>query len=104
MSPDDPQDFVKKYAPWFDKKTYQPIFSIPPEPWIVEAEWTEGYFRAARRIVEDIVSGKLFATEIWGPVALYLFRHYLELALKYIVLHARFLKDTNTNAEDETIQ
>jgi hypothetical protein len=35
---------------------------------------------------------------------LYLFRHYVELALKYIILHARWLKDPHTNAKAEDIQ
>jgi hypothetical protein len=35
---------------------------------------------------------------IEGVAGVFLFRHYLELALKHILFHSRWLKDTNTKA------
>lgn len=39
-----------------------------------------------------------------GVPALFLLRHYLELRLKLIVFHARWLNDQHTTARDEDIQ
>ena len=35
---------------------------------------------------------------------MFLFRHYLELALKFIIFHARWLKDASHNAKKEDIK
>lgn len=94
---------LEKYAPWYVKKPYIPIFGVPPEPWDIDVSWRDGYFYSAKLIIEGVVDGSL-RSGIHGIAGVFLFRHYIELALKYIVFHARWLKDANTNAKREEIQ
>ena len=96
-------EFVEKYAPWFNKVEYQPIFTVCGSPFTLKTAWKEGYFSAAKVIVEGVVKGEL-ESEMGGAAGIYLFRHYFELALKYIIFHARWLKNANINAADEEIQ
>lgn len=99
---DDPE-FIRKYAPWFSNMTYATIFRITGTPYSVDAQWKDEYFHAARIIIEGIVN-KTVEDRIDGVAGVYLFRHYIELALKYIVFHARWLKDASTNAADEDVK
>ena len=39
-----------------------------------------------------------------GVAGVFLFRHYLEIALKFIIFHARWLVDANQNAKREDIE
>ncbi|MGH9803761.1 MAG: hypothetical protein ACRD4D_01215, partial [Candidatus Acidiferrales bacterium] len=39
-----------------------------------------------------------------GVAGIYCFRHYLELALKYVIFHSRWLKDASTNARFDEIE
>jgi hypothetical protein len=91
------------YCGWTDKQTYVPMFGVPEEPWNIDASWEEGYFRAAQLVVEGVLDGRR-RPAIEGIAGVYLYRHYLELQLKFIVFHARWLKDSQTNATNEEIE
>jgi hypothetical protein len=99
----DDSQFTDEHAPWFSTMTYARIFRITGTPYTVNAEWKDAYFHAARIIIEGVVN-KTLEDDIDGVAGVYLFRHYVELALKYIVFHARWLKNANTNATDEDVQ
>lgn len=71
--------------------------------WRVDALFIDGYYSAGKAIAEGVISGSLYEG-IEGLAALFLFRHYLELQLKFIIFHARWMKDWNNNAEDEEVQ
>lgn len=71
--------------------------------WRINALFVEGYYRAARALVECVITGSM-REGIEGLGALFLFRHYLELQLKYIIFHARWMKEWNTNASDDEVQ
>jgi len=77
----------------------------PPDKydWRVDASYPEGYYQASKYILEGVVNGTL-REGIEGVAALFLFRHYLELQLKYIIFHARWMRKWNNNADDTEIQ
>jgi hypothetical protein len=102
MNEEEQADFIKKYAGWYDKRKYYPIFQIPGTPWHVDANWREGYLGAAQVIAKGVVDGTL-RPAIEGVAGVFLFRHYLELALKHIVWHARWLETAKKNAALEDI-
>jgi hypothetical protein len=81
---------------------YETVFHLPGTDWKVEAVWDDAYFRAAKTLIEGVARGE-YHSALEGVAGLYLFRHYIELALKYIIFHSRWLKDSHTNAADEEI-
>lgn len=93
----DQQEFVEKYARWYVKQEYSPIFMMPDEPWRVDASWREGFFQASKEIVQGVVEGRLMPS-IHGIAGVFMFRHYMELAMKHVVFHARWLKHERQNA------
>ena len=92
--------FNAKYAPWMTKYDYQPVFGVPDDPWRVDANWDDAYYRAAEATIKGVVEGQ-FRPAIEGIAGVFLFRHYLELALKYLILHARKLEGAGTIAAPE---
>ena len=90
-------------APWLVKRKYVDTFAVPADPWRIDASWEDAYFESARRIVDGVVKGELNEA-IEGIAGVFMFRHYLELALKYIIINARWLKDASTNAERAEVQ
>ena len=99
----DEKEFIEQYAPWYLKMKYHPIFTVPSELWRVDASWRDAYFRSAKKIVLGVVNGELMPA-IHGVAGVFMFRHYLELAMKYVVFHARWLKHEKQNAENAEIQ
>ncbi|MGE3341790.1 MAG: hypothetical protein AB7L71_00020 [Vicinamibacterales bacterium] len=95
-------EFHAAYAPWFVKMDYQPIFGVPGEPWRVDAAWRGAFFRASREIVQGVVEGRL-RPAIEGIAGVFLFRHHVELMLKWIVFRARWLETQDKNAARESI-
>src|SRR5579863_2734620 len=89
--------------PWYEKHNYQKVFGIPEKEWKVEAVWGDAYYGAARELIAGVVEGRLNPA-YEGVAGLYLFRHYLELALKYVIFHSRWLKDAQTNARLDEIE
>jgi hypothetical protein len=89
--------------PEVEKRSWQRVFKIPGPEFKVFGLYPDGYFNAAKILIEGVASGALMDT-FEGVPALFLFRHYLELRLKLIVFHARWLKDQHTTARDEEIQ
>ena len=85
-------------APWLVARKYVNAFEVPDEPWDIDSSWDEAYFESAKTIVGGVVKGELLP-DIHGITGVFMFRHYLELALKYIVINARWLKDASTNTE-----
>jgi hypothetical protein len=64
------------------------------KPWII---FRESFFRVSEIIVKNLAAGRGFE-DIEGPAAVFLFRHYLELALKALVMRGRFLERLDKNA------
>lgn len=87
----------------YEKWPYKNVFGIPPSDWKVEASWSDAYYTASRVLIERVAKGAGLPA-IEGVVGLYLFRHYLELGLKYIIFHSRWLKDARTNARFDEIE
>jgi hypothetical protein len=83
-----------------EKHEYYPVFSAADAGPGTRRYWKDGYFESSKALVQGIVSGEEWA-EVAGVPALFLFRHYLELALKFIAYHARWLEDEATNAIPE---
>ena len=89
--------------PQFEKRPYRQAFVLPGPDWKVEAIWEDAYYQSAKRLLEGVARGE-FLPAFEGVVGLYLFRHYLELAIKFIVFHSRWLKDAQTSAKLEEIE
>lgn len=90
-------------APWTRKYEYVPVFGVPDEPWKIGALWEEAYFDSAKYVIEGVLKRELVA-RVHGVAGVFLFRHYLEIALKFIIFHARWLVDANQNAKNEDIE
>ena len=90
--------------PAFEKWEYEKIF-VPSTGYVGSS--TRGSFytlalKSAELIVKRIDEG-LPQMDYEGTAALYLFRHYLELSLKKIVMGARFLNSKDKNATEESV-
>ena len=103
MEEQEPSEFVKKYARWYVKQPYHPMLQIPEAPWKVGANWPEGFFHASKALIHGVVQGGLMPG-VEGVAGVFLFRHYMELALKYIVFHSRWLKSEKKNAEWDEVK
>jgi len=92
------------YNARFQPHEYQQVFYLPRGgPGKVDALFPEGYFQAARVLLEGVVGGRL-AKGTHGVAAIFLSRHYLELALKYALFHSRWLRDEKTNTADSEVE
>jgi hypothetical protein len=96
-------DEDKTWFPKSEKVPYTPLFLNPDGhmvSWLIV-----DYYAAARSIVERILQREKLGGEILddmeGRAALFLFRHYLELALKDVVFNLRKLKTKQQNLPEE---
>ncbi len=89
-----------KYNEPFQPREYRPAFYLPQsDGWYVDALYPDGYYGAAKVVLEGIATGSLSGS-IEGVAAVFLVRHYLELAIKYVLFHSRWLKDERHNATE----
>lgn len=86
----------------FQKWEYRPFISVlkDDKAWI---DYTESFYRATELLFQSLAVGKGFP-DIEGIAAMFLFRHYLELMLKRIVLRGRYLKTPSQNAPREEVE
>jgi hypothetical protein len=87
----------------FEQWEYRPFINVQEanKVWI---DFKESFYRASEIIVDRLADGHGFM-DIEGVAAIFLFRHYLELALKRIVIRGRYLLDQERNAKlDEVNQ
>lgn len=85
----------------FEKWDYHNVFYVAQS----EKSWlsvSDSFYQASKALVDGAVNGHLFE-EIEGIAAVFLFRHYLELGLKRIILNGRWLKNQNQNAPPEEV-
>jgi hypothetical protein len=71
-----------------------------------EQSWRDmgnSYFMACRPLIAALATGEL-NEDVEGTAAIYLFRHYLELILKRIVLAGRLLLSENENATKDEVE
>lgn len=80
----------------FEHWDYQPFIHVLEDgkSWI---GFSESFYRASELIIDNLAHGHGFP-EIEGIAAVFLFRHYLELALKRIVVRGRYLVAADKNA------
>ena len=93
----------REFCPWAVKESYRQVFFVPSTPWSIWANWDDAYFESAKLIVDGVVNGRL-PKGIHGVAGVFLFRHYVELEMKFIILHSRWLKDGETNALRDEIE
>lgn len=93
----------KKYCERFPPLTYRQVFHPPSDGQKANGLFPDAYFESAKVLLEGVVSGR-FPEGVHGIAAVFLSRHYLELALKYSLYHARWLKEETTNAPDNEIE
>ena len=92
-------EYLERYKP----QPYQQVFYTPVTgAWKVDALYVDGFFEAAKLLLEGIVAGQL-PEGVHGIAAVYLSRHYLELEMKYTMFHSRWLGNENTNAPDSDV-
>jgi hypothetical protein len=95
---EDPKDDYTAFQAWEYKKV---IYKAAHEQ-----SWRDmgnSYFSACRPLVEGLATGRL-NEDIEGTAAIFLFRHYLELMLKRIVLAGRLLISENENAVKDEVK
>jgi len=86
----------------FEKWEYQRLIYVGeyPKAWI---SFRESFYRASEIIIKDLAVGKGFP-DLEGPAAVFLFRHYLELALKALVIHGQMLEGPDKNAALDSVK
>jgi hypothetical protein len=86
----------------FEKWPYKRIFfeTENTRTWLCVRE---GFYEASRELVAGLAVGK-YREDIEGVAAIYLFRHYLELSLKRIILQGRWLESSDKNARPEDVK
>jgi hypothetical protein len=88
-------EYNERFQPW----AYRRVFYAPPAGvWAVDGSFTDGFFESAKRLLTGVIQGEL-RQGIEGLAAVFLSRHYLELAVKYVLLHSRWLVDDQRNAD-----
>lgn len=86
------------------KRGYRTIFFTPPSGrWDLPGSLTDSYYSAARVLIEGAVNGQYFEG-VEGIAGVFLFRHYLELGLKYALFHARWLSSWDEIESRENIE
>jgi hypothetical protein len=63
----------------------------------------DSFFRASQDLVHGVVARELYG-DVEGLAAIFLFRHYLELALKIIIINGRYLAKVDENAREAAKQ
>ena len=96
--PIDLPDEEKIRFPAFDRVPFEQIFYNPNGA--LRGSVIDSFYLVARNIVEQIAKRQALE-DMLGVAALYLFRHYLELALKGIVYCLRRLETGQTNRPEE---
>lgn len=97
------QDIFAKYNKRFRPQEYQQVFYAPQSGhWRIDASYLDGFFESAKLLVQGVRDGRL-QEGIEGVAAVFLCRHYLELAIKYALFHSRWLKSSGTNASASDI-
>lgn len=91
-----PESFADYGYTAFEEWDYRPLIHVleANKAWI---DFKESFYRASELIVDRLTQGHGFM-EIEGIAAVFLFRHYLELALKRIIVRGRCLIRQDTNA------
>ncbi len=86
----------------FENWEYKPIIYKldTDQSWI---DMAQSFYRGSRALIEGVVKGTLHE-DIEGVAGVFLFRHYLELVLKRIVLRGRWLKQEDENAAREDVK
>jgi len=70
-----------------------------PKSWL---DLGESFYRSARILIEAAAKGEV-NQDVEGIAAIFLFRHYLELALKHIIVAGRWLTKEGQNAPGEEV-
>ena len=85
----------------FEKWRYDNIFypESHPKSWL---DIADSFYRASLVLVEGVAENRL-NEDTEGIAAAFMFRHYLELALKNIILAGRFLTEDGENARHEDV-
>jgi hypothetical protein len=80
----------------FEHWEYRPFVYVQGEKksWI---SFQESFYRASEIIIDNLAKGRGFP-DIEGIAAVFLFRHYLELSLKRIIVRGRCLLNRDQNA------
>lgn len=91
------QDAIYRW-PACEKWEYQQIVYTPEGH--IDASPRLDFYEAAKASVQRVIQG---VGEIEGTAALYLFRHYLELALKALIVGTRHLKSKEENMPFELV-
>jgi len=92
------EQIFAKYNEQFQPHEYKQVFYAPKSgEGRMDALFPEGFFGAAKLLLKGVASGEL-RQGIEGVAAIFLCRHWLELAIKYTLFHSRWLKDGDENA------
>lgn len=85
------------------KRKYKPMFYVPKGGFIIGAIWDLAYLDTAEYVLKGVLNRDL-NKNVHGVTGVFLFRHYVELELKYVLFHSRWLKDKDTNAAKDEIE
>jgi HEPN domain-containing protein len=92
------EQMIAEYNQRFQPSAYRQVFYPPASgTWTIDGSFPEGFFESAKLLLRGVVEGRL-NQELEGLAAIFLSRHYLELAVKYVLLHSRWLADASRNA------
>jgi hypothetical protein len=96
-------EILERYGDRFRPQKYRKVFYTPPlgSDREVDAAFLDGFFESAKVLLQRVIDGEMLESR--GVAAVFLCRHYLELAIKYALFHSRWLRDDDTNATNAEI-
>ncbi len=93
---------LEEFSDRYSARPYRRIFYVPSGDSRIEGLFENSFYRSARTLLQAVLDGKLQPAE--GIAAVFLCRHYLELALKFALFHSRWLSSENRNTSNEEIE
>ena len=87
----------------FERWDYRQIIFFPENQEKTWLSMAQSFYWAGKHLVEGVVNGNL-REDIEGRATLFLFRHYLELTLKEIIVAGRYLTADGRLADEEVKQ
>jgi len=103
------EEIIAEHSALYKPCPYLRVFYPPRNGrWRVDSDFEEGYYESAKSLLAGVVEGNL-REGVEGPVAVFLSRHYLELAIKYALFHSRWLKqrapdEPSRNTHDNEVE
>lgn len=90
----------------YQRLQYTQCFHPPGDPndWAMDGLFPEAYYESAVTLLSNICEDRGYYEWRYAIPAIFLARHCLELQLKYVLYHSRWLKEARVNQSQDDIE